>query len=248
MFSYEQIKNLNHLELSIYKYITGHPREVSEMTIRKFATATHVSATTILRFLRKMEYSGFAEFKFALQHNLKQQANQPVAKQIMNSRAFFEQMGSADFRAKINQASEMVMKAETITFVGVGMSGALASYGARLLADYGLYTELIDDPWQIKVCAHHNFSQTLLIALSVSGESSPITEQVTSYQAAGAEVLTLTANRYSTIAELADLMIDYDLPENQLLAGTTPSQLPVLYLLEHIAQKSYQNVLDQSKK
>ncbi|ERJ48553.1 hypothetical protein N574_08145, partial [Lactiplantibacillus plantarum 2165] len=45
MFSYDQVQQLNRLEIEIYKYIVGHPAEVSTMTIRQLADHSHVSAT-----------------------------------------------------------------------------------------------------------------------------------------------------------------------------------------------------------
>lgn len=60
MFPYERVKLLNQLELSIYKYIIAHPVEVEGMTIRQLAKKSHVSPTTILRFLRKMDFDGYS--------------------------------------------------------------------------------------------------------------------------------------------------------------------------------------------
>ena len=78
MFSYDQVQQLNRLEIEIYKYIVGHPAEVSTMTIRQLADHSHVSATTILRFLKHMGYDGYAEFKFTLKEQLRQDATQQL--------------------------------------------------------------------------------------------------------------------------------------------------------------------------
>ncbi|PWS22528.1 MurR/RpiR family transcriptional regulator, partial [Enterococcus faecium] len=48
MFSYDQVQQLKRLEIEIYKYIVGHPAEVSTMTIRQLDDHSHFSATTIL--------------------------------------------------------------------------------------------------------------------------------------------------------------------------------------------------------
>lgn len=55
MFTCQEIKSFNALELEVYNYIMRHQDQVVEMKIRELADATHVSTTTILRFCKKIE-------------------------------------------------------------------------------------------------------------------------------------------------------------------------------------------------
>ena len=66
MFTYEKIKSLNDLEVSIYNYIISNSEKASRMTIRELAAQLHVSSTTILRFCSKMGCEGYSEFKYKL--------------------------------------------------------------------------------------------------------------------------------------------------------------------------------------
>lgn len=61
----EIIKNLSQSELYILHYVYDHPDEVIDMSIQELAKAVAFSSATILRFC-KSNFSGFAEFKFAL--------------------------------------------------------------------------------------------------------------------------------------------------------------------------------------
>ena len=63
MFIYENVQNLNDLELSLYEYIIKSKDRVVDMTIRDLAKETHVSTTTILRLCKKLGCDGFSEFK-----------------------------------------------------------------------------------------------------------------------------------------------------------------------------------------
>ena len=63
MFKYEQVKDLNDLELEVYNYIMRHQEKVLEMKIRELAEGSHVSTTTVLRFCKKMGCNGYSEFK-----------------------------------------------------------------------------------------------------------------------------------------------------------------------------------------
>ena len=48
LFTPQQIKNLNELELLVYQYIIEHPNTVPFMRIRELAAEAHVSTTTVL--------------------------------------------------------------------------------------------------------------------------------------------------------------------------------------------------------
>ncbi|WP_260289858.1 MurR/RpiR family transcriptional regulator [Pediococcus parvulus] len=101
MFPYERVKLLNQLELSIYKYIIAHPVEVEGMTIRQLAKKSHVSPTTILRFLHKMDFDGYSEFKYALKRQQKMQTEQPKQQRNVPMSQFFDQVNDAHFLDKI---------------------------------------------------------------------------------------------------------------------------------------------------
>ncbi len=63
MFSVEEIKSFNELELSIYNYVITNLQAVQYMKIRELAENTHVSTTSILRFCKKLNCDGYSEFR-----------------------------------------------------------------------------------------------------------------------------------------------------------------------------------------
>ena len=72
MFTYEQIRQMNDLEIMIYNYVISNGEEVAGMTIRELAQQLHVSSTTILRFCAKVGCEGYSEFKYRLRTFLKE--------------------------------------------------------------------------------------------------------------------------------------------------------------------------------
>lgn len=243
MFPYERVKLLNQLELSIYKYIIAHPVEVEGMTIRQLAKKSHVSPTTILRFLHKMDFDGYSEFKYALKRQQKMQTEQPKQQRNVPMSQFFDQVNDAHFLDKIQQAANYIIEADTSLLFGLGTSGSLAQYGARLLANYGIYTLSITDPFQPKPLARRDFSDTLLLLLSVSGETAQVLQQAKFYQENGAKTMAITANRYSTLAQLVDFNISYNVPEVLMAHLNLTSQIPVVFLLEQIGIKAHKDLL-----
>ncbi len=68
-------------ELEILNYVNLNSERIAKMSIQAFAKEIHYSTSTVLRFCRKLGYSGYSEFKFNL-HNIKKcnvQNNEPVA-------------------------------------------------------------------------------------------------------------------------------------------------------------------------
>ena len=58
------IKSLSNNELNILKFVYEHGEDVPDMSIQALASQVCYSSATILRFCKKLGYSGFAELKY----------------------------------------------------------------------------------------------------------------------------------------------------------------------------------------
>lgn len=247
LFPYQKVHELNRLELSVYKYIIGHTKEVQHMTIREMADAADVSTTTILRFLKKMDYSGFSEFKTALKQSLKQPVKAQQNPSVEPIKNFFKLIANQEeFDNKISQAADMINASELILFFGVGNSGRIAQYGASLLSSYGIYSLPIIDPFQPEPFSDRDFSKTLLILISISGETDQVLAQTRYYKKNGAATIALTANSYSILNQISDFSISYDTPQNRKGHINVTTQVPIVYTLEQISNRAYHNMVDQN--
>ncbi|WP_125566698.1 MurR/RpiR family transcriptional regulator [Companilactobacillus insicii] len=244
MFPYQKVHDLNKLELIVYKYIVGHLKEVENLTIRDLAAQTQVSTTTILRFLKKMDYGGFSEFKFALRQNQNQPIREFNDSSVEPIQNFFRVIAKeGTFEEKINRAAQMINAADLILFFGIGNSGRIAQYGSSLLSSYGIYSLPIVDPFQPKPLADHDFSKTLLITVSISGETKSSLQQTKYYKKNGAATIALTANSYSTLNQIVDFPISYDIPQIRNGQINVTTQVPILYILEQISSNAYHKMI-----
>ena len=73
------IKSLSSNELNILKFVYERGEEVLDMSIQQFASEVSYSSATILRFCRKLGYSGFAEFKYAVRSQIKHRDSVPFS-------------------------------------------------------------------------------------------------------------------------------------------------------------------------
>ena len=153
MFSEEMICSLNDLELEVYKYVVRNADKVCYMRIREFADAAHVSTSTILRFCKKAGCDGYAEFKIRLRQHLEQAKQPPVKDDVSEVIDFLKKTCSAEFEQKLDMLTRVIFQARHIFFVGSGMSGIVAKYGARYFSSMGKFcptTPPRADSWKIR--------------------------------------------------------------------------------------------------
>lgn len=62
------LSSLTNKELKILQYIHDNENRISKMSIQTFAKEINYSTSTVLRFCRKLGFSGFPELKFFLRH------------------------------------------------------------------------------------------------------------------------------------------------------------------------------------
>lgn len=82
----ERLKNIgmqtNDTEDDILAYIEKHRKDISQLSIQKIAKDLYTAPNSIMRLLKKLGYSGFAELKFAVQNEPRPQ-NKTLSRLLM---------------------------------------------------------------------------------------------------------------------------------------------------------------------
>lgn len=245
MFNYEQIKKLSGLELTVYHYIIENVKAVQKMTIRELSEKSHVSTSTILRFCSKMNCEGFSELKY----KLKEETGDSVIEQLYDPSfqvaSFFKKITEASFEEALKQATKLICDAERVVFLGIGTSGILGAYGQRYFSNVAINSYSINDPFL--PAPSKGVENSLIIALSVSGETTEVVGQVIDLKKSGAKILSITNAESSTLAKIADLNISYYMPDEYARqydsAVNLTTQIPVVSLIEILAHRAEQELL-----
>jgi len=245
LFNQDVINKFNSIEMNIYLYIQEHATEIEELKIRELATRLHVSTATILRFCKKLGCSGYAEFKYKFKDSL-QPAVTSFTNEIQNSSKYFHfttSEGAEVLELSIIEVAEILRTANKVIFIGEGTSGVMAKYGALSLTMLGRSAQHIDTPYiPIPVEEHQN---TVVIALSVSGETMSLVDRLESFKALGAKIVSITNGKDNTISRLADHSLYYDIPREEFLVigakkvvikVNSASQVPAMYLIEMLVR------------
>lgn len=236
MFTIEQLKSLNDLEMQVYQYIIQHKAAVPYMRIRELAAESYVSSTTILRFCRKMGCDGYSEFKWKLKEHLGQQKAKTVPDNVKEVKAFLEEAGNGRFDEMLEEAASMIAKADRVVLAGIGNSGCIGQYGARCFTNMGKFSVFISDPFYP---LHQLGESSIGIVLSTSGETKEAVDIAKYLKESGSRVISITNDDQCTLAKMSDLNISCFLSvsrgEYQIIDYTT--QIPVVYLLESLSRR-----------
>lgn len=234
MFTNEVITTFNELEMQLYQYIMQHKEKVVYMRIRDLADETHVSTSTIMRFCRKLDCEGFSEFKTKLKLSLDEQSNTALKSSQHVLAEFFERTQNEKFISRLEEAAEIITEADHVFFIGLGSSGTLAEYGARYFSSLGKFSIYLKD-WYTPV--HANLTNSITVALSVSGENNFTISHIHQLKEKGSKILSITNNAQSTIAKIADKNISYYVTEEIFGRSNVTTQIPVIFILEEMGRR-----------
>ncbi|MCL2114463.1 MAG: MurR/RpiR family transcriptional regulator [Streptococcaceae bacterium] len=249
MFQPEQISKLNDLETLVFDFIIKSPEQVQQMTIRDLASHVHVSTSTIVRLCTKLGFEGWADLKFYLKNQTREKTpEEQHYDNMLEFNMFLRRMNTDAYQSRLNRAAQMISEADYTVFLGLGTSGSLSDYATKYFVNTGLRSFVITDPFQaIQVKGIGNI---VAVILSVSGETEQVVNKELEFKASGAKIISITNHEDCTVAKLADHQLSYHLINEwskQYPLGNLTTQLPVLAILEILAHKSIDYLVNKEK-
>lgn len=244
MFSVEQFQALNDLEREVYEYVMKNPSGVQYMRIRELADLAHVSTSTVLRFCRKMGCNGYSEFKVKLKNELGHKNSSSVPDDVTETIDFLKKSASEEFDEKLEKLAGVIAGAGNICFVGSGMSGIVAKYGARYFSSIGKFCLYIDEPHY--PTESRFFKNALVIVFSVSGESKDTIGHVLRFKERDCRILSVTNTENCTVARLSDYNIAYYVTYMRIRDYDITSQIPAVSIVERLGKKLYRRFAEES--
>ncbi|WP_252899263.1 SIS domain-containing protein [Lactococcus fujiensis] len=138
--------------------------------------------------------------------------------------------------------ASQIVASDNLIFTGVGASGLICDYASRRFAGIGINSFSFSDVTYPIASKLRNTAYTFMISLSISGETGEIIEVLNSLRAnKDITIATITPNPSSTIAELSDIVLPYNVEERRVgLHFDLSSQLPAVFLIESLTEKVFQ--------
>ena len=231
----EKVKSLNELEYSIYVYLNKDKNKVKDLKLTDVADELHVSPSMVTRVCKKLGFDGFSEYKLHLRYT--EENNQKVKNEKLSYLLdYFHRSTTESSILEIKTVANAIVNSNEILFFGLGLSSAIAKYGALLLNRKGLRTAFVDDmSWRVENIYD---SKTLAVILTVSGETEEVNKTILNLKTMGLKVAVISNSELSTAAKLADYSIGYYVPNRRdKYFHNSATQVPVINIIESISDE-----------
>lgn len=239
------IKSLSNNELNVLKYVYEHSDEVLDMSIQTLAAQTSYSSATILRFCKKLGYSGFAEFKYALRaEGRKETPGASAAKaQNFNTRIMIDSLCS-NVEGTSNLISEDQLShtfryfdsnCPIYLWAPGGITSILSDYFEKLLFSIGRQNVYkIESSKMGEHILRNIHSESLLILISTTGDFGPTVRLGKIARMNNVPILSITPYTNNEVANLATVNFRFFTNQRENRGAEFTSRLPVFYMINAI--------------
>ena len=198
-------KNLNENEEEILSYLLKTRNQLESKTIRELAEQFYIVPNTIVRMCKKLEFSGFQEFKEEAARTLELEEAfgelTSLDDEIVRTKQLLNEEVLEEILEKIHQADKIILFA-------VGLSRFPADELNERLKIVGKQSQTFVDPHILKYNAELMGPNDLAIAISLSGREDSIVYSATSRaKIGGARTVSITGFSSNPLANLTDYQL-----------------------------------------
>lgn len=230
-------------EVQIADYILQNSEAVLKMTTRELAVRTFTSATVIVRFVKKIGYEGFQDFKVHLLLDIKENQYERVEVErkehivslvnkisSLHEKSLFEtkEMLSSETLDKIREAFD---RYEVIDFFGLDANRAIGEYASHNFIQAGVSSNVYAAVDKILMYEYY-VPRSIVIVISRMGKNKYICRAVRNLKQKDHFIIFITANRDSPIAQCADAVLLCAYKENVIQLGDAMFHTSTSYLLD----------------
>ena len=230
-------------ERKIASYFLEHGAEAVSMSSTEVAKAIGVSQSSIIKFVKKIGFDGFVDFKMNLYES--DERSRKAVSDAFGVRGIsledpfdrvVEGLFSSEVEAlrqtfenldmeKLAQAVEMIDDAQRVFICGKGTSYLVGLDLAHKLMKFGMTVICDSDLDTMLIGATGARSGDLYIAFSYSGESKDLVRILAAARKCGARTLVATKNVRSSLVGLADVCLEIVTEEQTFRAATMSSRI-----------------------
>jgi DNA-binding MurR/RpiR family transcriptional regulator len=217
-------------------------------TIHQLAAAIEASPTTISRFVKKLGYKSYRDFKYEIikstthENNYAEQIYDPVSaldseEEIIN-KVF--QNYSEDLRRTLDlldnqdlmNIAKIFVKANRIIFLGIGGSGYIAHLAAQRFVHLGLQAEAFNDEYHIVLQTLRVNTNDVVVGISHSGRSRLTVEGLERAREKGATTVGISNYVVEKMSENCDFLLNTAFKESKVKAAAISSYILQMCIIE----------------
>ncbi|MDR0921128.1 MAG: MurR/RpiR family transcriptional regulator [Lactobacillales bacterium] len=244
MFEQLSDKLFTSAEKDIFSFIMQHPERVSQMRVKDLAESVHVAPSSIIKFIHKIHFKSFYDFKSYLKQNIT-----PTKTTNLVSGQITLDCLPENYEDLIASIAECLTKHQLVYCVGLGGSGILAEYAKHQLSIFGCITLLVKDSFAPFFTLLPLKQDCAVIFFSVSGKTKELLNIINPLLANNIDVISVTNGSANPLAEKATISFPYHVKKERIhMTAEVSTQLPVLFMIESLSRQIYRTKLIENKK
>ena len=225
-------------EKKVADWLFSHSGEILPYSITDLASKCDSSEATIVRFSKRLGYSGYQELKLFLAQEYEKKVIVPNITGADDCFSIFEKVCNDAYmsleRTKktlsaeaMARAADAISASRRVVLIGLGTSGSVAEDASNKFLRAGCNSSAYVDTHMQAIAVSQLTAGDVLIGISQSGASKDIVEAMKTAKAHGATTVAITSRERSPIARLSEIV---------LLTDTEETRHSTLGLNSHIAR------------
>lgn len=243
------INDLTPAEKRAAEFILKSPHEILSLTIHELAAKTKTSYSTITRLIARLGFPGFKEFKKTLYQDTlnsssldfldvltfsQEISTSEICRDLftLSSNILDESYRIAD-TSTIEKAAESIVNANSVCFIGTGMSGLCAKYAYSRFFRIGITCFYDDDSTHYKMKSTLLTPSDVLFAISSSGRSESILACAKAANQHNVPIISLSDFTITPLSQLADINL-FTTPRNssQFMSIDMPLLIGQIFIID----------------
>ncbi len=208
-------KDMGKSEKKIADWVISHPNEILPMSISELAEKSKSSEATIVRFSKRLGFSGFQDFKISFAvYSAKEPANPNISKDDSCIDIFskvandiyisLEKTKNYLDSEAFEKAAEVISNANRVVIFGLGNSASVARDAAHKFMRAGINAVSYSDNHMQAIAASHLGRKDVAIGISHSGSSIDVVDSLKMAKAGGATTISISGSGKSPITRTSD--------------------------------------------
>ncbi len=252
----------------IANYILDHPDTVSLLSITELSKKCNTSETTVMRLLKKLDYSSYQIFRINLAKECSNSPTESIIEEIISDDNIglikkkvightITAINDLEHSLKeelIENALDIILSSNRILFYGVGASASIAMDAMHKFGKLGLNVCSYPDPHFMNIICAHSTANDVLFAVSHTGESVEVLNTVSIAKNNKTKIIGLTSFNNSTLAKQSDVLLSSSTNDKKYHSEAMASRIvqlsiiDILYLCAFMRNESdFYDALNQSR-
>lgn len=265
-------ENMTQKENEIAEYILKNMNEILKMTSAELAIKIGVGQSSIIKFIKKIGFNRYGEFKIQLSKELENEKIYKV-KEIIHSQIYIDDsleniatkilsevnralertIGNIDYNYFEN-VIEVIRKSKKILIIGSGMSSIVARDLEMKFMKIKIEAIHYESPHMQLMKLATMDSEDLVMAISHRGETEDVIDVIKKAKKKNIKIVSITSIEKNTVANLSDYNLKIISDENIFRSSAISSRMAQLILNDiiflRLTQEDYaktKNYIEESR-